>query len=350
MRKVILACLFGFLLAEGAMLQAEDAGKPVVVITTFDAKGISEDDVEFVMNSFTTAFTDLGVARVVDRGSFDKIRGELSFQTSDWSDSKKVAELGRALNATQVVIGQLMKRGANFFLTVKILDVNTTTVISSYLDKVGSIDDFFEKMPEFCKKLVAKMSDAKAFSSVSDGSGKTQTSAKMGVYKIGDIGPGGGIIFYVNKRGFTVYDGKGGEEICHYLEMSSGTLGESYWYPGEVFISTQTGLGYGKANTYKIVHENSSRGLTEENCAAYRCSKYSTPSTKQGEWFLPSKDELKLMYKSQKERVLATCKYTYHWSSSSDSTYDAWKQNFNNGSQGGSGKNYTHSVHAVRAF
>ena len=357
MRKVILACLFGFLLAEGAMLQAEGAGKPVVVITTFDAKGISEDDVEFVMNSFTTAFTDLGVARVVDRGSFDKIRGELSFQTSDWSDSKKVAELGRALNATQVVIGQLMKRGANFFLTVKILDVNTTTVISSHLDKVGSIDDFFEKMPEFCKKLVAKMSDAKAFSSVSDGSGKTQTSAKMGVYKIGDIGPGGGIIFYVNKRGFTVYDGKGGEEICHYLEMSNGTLGESKWYPEEINISTQTGLGYGKANTYKIV--NSSGRLTEGNCAAYRCSKYSTPSTKQGEWFLPSKDELKLMYKSQKERVLATCTDTYHWSSSYHSSKKVWVQRFGdgswfdyyyNGSHYYDGKDRTYSVRAVRAF
>ena len=241
-----------------------------------------------------------------------------------------------------------MKRGANFFLTVKILDVNTTTVISSHLDKVGSIDDFFEKMPEFCKKLVAKMSDAKAFSSVSDGSGKTQTSAKMGVYKIGDIGPGGGIIFYVNKRGFTVYDGKGGEEICHYLEMSSGTLGESYWYPEEVFISTQTGLGYGKSNTYKI---SSSKGLTEKNCATYMCSKYSTPSTKQGEWFLPSKDELKLMYKSQKERVLATCTDTYHWSSSSFSSKDAWCQNFDYGNQNGSSiKGYTHSVRAVRAF
>ena len=240
-----------------------------------------------------------------------------------------------------------MKRGANFFLTVKILDVNTTTVISSHLDKVGSIDDFFEKMPEFCKKLVAKMSDAKAFSLVSDGSGKTQTSAKMGVYKIGDIGPGGGIIFYVNKRGFTVYDGKGGEEICHYLEMSSGTLGESKW-PGEVSISTQTGLGYGKANTYKIA--NSSRGLTEENCAAYRCSKYSTPSTKQGEWFLPSKDELKLMYKSQKERVLATCKYTYHWSSSSASFYEAWLQNFSDGSKYDGKKDNKYSVRAVRAF
>ena len=144
--------------------------------------------------------------------------------------------------------------------------------------------------------------------------------------------------------------------------MSSGTLGESYWYPGEVFISTQTGLGYGKANTYKIVHENSSRGLTEENCAAYRCSKYSTPSTKQGEWFLPSKDELKLMYKSQKERVLATCTNAQHWSSSYHSSRMVWVQSFDDGRrfdyryifishvEGKYWEYNTSSVRAVRAF
>ena len=336
MKKAILLCMFGFLIAGVALLQAENDDKPVMVITTFDAKGISDEDVEFVMSSFTAAFTSLGVARVVDRGSFDKIRGELSFQTSDWSDSKKVAELGRALNATQVVIGQLMKRGGNFFLTVKILDVNTTTIISSHLDKVGSIDDFFEKMPEFCEQLVKKTSGVAVF---------------FEAYKIGDEGPGDGIVFYVDKSGFTVYDDEGGEKVCHYLEMSKDTLGESFWYSSCVSINTQKGLGYGKSNTYKILHKNTSEKLTEEDCAAYRCSKYSTSSTKAGEWFLPSKDELDLMYKNQKERVLVTCTSLWHWSSSGYIDDCAWSQRFSDGYQLNEYKSiHKYSVRAVRAF
>ena len=330
MKKLIL--MFCFVMAGLALLQAQANGKnkPVMVITT------------------TTAFTNLGVARIVDRMSFDKIRGELSFQASDWSDSKKVAELGRALNATQVVVGQLMKRGTNFFLTARILDVNTTTIISSHLDKVGNIDDFFEKMPDFCNQLISKTSDKNLFIGAS--SIEKPSSVALGNYKIGDEGPGGGIIFYVDKQGFTVYDGKGGEEICHYLEMSRYTLGESRWYPEIVSITTQTGLGYGKSNTYRILNHSTSERLTLENCAAYKASKYYTSSTKAGEWFLPSKDELDLMWKSQKERVLATCRDTYHWSSSSHSTNYAWGQYFSNGNQYGNYKLDTYSCRAVRAF
>ena len=343
MKKNILLCMSAFILIEASILfaQENEENKPVIVITTFDAKGIATDDIEFVMNMFTTAFSNLGVARIVDRGSFDKIRGELSFQASDWSDSKKVAELGKALNANQVVVGQLMKRGVNLFLTVKILDVNTTTIVSSHLDRVTSIDDFFEKMPEFCSQLVAKASEHSLFS----------TATMLGNYKVGDDGPGGGIVFYVDKKGFTVYDGKGGKKTCYYLEMGKDEMRLSYWYPQNFIVNTREGLGYGKSNTYKILNRSSEK-LTEDNCAAYRCSKYTTPNTKAGEWFLPSKDELDLMYKTQGGRVLATCRDSWHWSSSEDVNSYVWVQCFSSGMQQIARDNkYTYrSVRPVRAF
>ena len=33
-----------------------------------------------------------------------------------------------------------------------------------------------------------------------------------------------------------VYDGKGGEQVCHYLEMTPKTIGESYWLPQGVGV------------------------------------------------------------------------------------------------------------------
>ena len=101
MRRVFLGC---FLLLFGIM-SSFGVRKPVMVIAIFDSKGFSTDDIEFVMNIFTSSFADLGVANIVDRSSFDKIKKELSFQDSDWSDSNKVAEMGRALNASQVAVG-----------------------------------------------------------------------------------------------------------------------------------------------------------------------------------------------------------------------------------------------------
>ena len=173
-------------------------------------------------------------------------------------------------------------------------------------------------------------------------------------YKIGDEGEGGGIVFYVSKEGFRVYDGKGGSVVCHYLEMSKDTLGVSKWFPEYSNIGVkETRLGYGKANTYKILNAKTSAGLTEYNCAAYRVSKYSTSSTKAGDWWLPSMDELDLMYESQKEQVLATCSNESHWSSSESSYNSAWRKSFGDGVwvYGNFNKERDKfSVRAVRAF
>lgn len=159
-------------------------------------------------------------------------------------------------------------------------------------------------------------------------------------YEIGDEGEGGGIVFYVSKEGFKVYDGKGGSVICHYLEMSKNSLGTSYWFPlweDRDIGTTEHGLGYGKSNTYKILNAKTSKSLTVDNCAAYRASKFFTTKTKAGDWWLPSKDELNLMYQNQKDAVIATsCNLElgdWHWSSSESTKNDAghtaaWLQPF----------------------
>jgi len=173
-------------------------------------------------------------------------------------------------------------------------------------------------------------------------------------YKIGDEGEGGGIVFYVSKEGFKVYDGMGGSVVCHYLEISKDTLGRSFWFPEHSDIGVkERGLGYGRTNTYKIVNASSSNMLTEVNCAAYRCSKYSTPSTKAGEWWLPSMDELDLIYENQKDTVLATCGgEPGYWSSTEQYDDEARLESFYTGEwYNDFPKDYKkYSVRAVRAF
>ena len=274
--------------------------KPVVVIAPFDAKGVSKDEADVITEIFTAEYAAAGGANVVDRTSFDKIRAQLSSQTSDWSNSDKVAQLGKALNANQVVVGQLLKFREQIITTIKVIDVNTTTILSSRTERVSDVEELFEYIPDICRKL-------------------SENCAVSGMqYKIGDEGPGGGIVFYVSPKGFTVYDGKGGEEICHYREMSKTSLGKSKGTP--FYAQTQNGLGWGKSNSYKILHSNYYK-IDEENCAAYRCSLYATATTKQGDWFLPSKEELDLMYQTQRERVLATSEGRWLISSSFFSTY-----------------------------
>lgn len=178
-------------------------------------------------------------------------------------------------------------------------------------------------------------------------------------YKIGDEGESGGIVFYVSKEGFPVYDGMGGEKLCHYLEMSKSTLGSPNWCPpsdeyghcAEVNNLVDE-IGYGKANTHKILKSQKGLLLTKDNCAAYMCSLYSTEKTSAGEWFLPSTDELNEIYKAMGKTVVLDAEDKWFWTSSKYSMVwdDILAQNLSEGNIYGFSYNTACCVRAVRAF
>ena len=298
--------------------------KPVVVVAPFDTKGVAQDEAEVVTELFTAEYANTGSANVVDRNSFDKIKTQLSFQSSDWSNADKVAQLGKALNANHVVVGQLLKFRGQIITTIKIIDVNTTTILASYTEKVKDIENLLDKLPEICMELSSKTG-----------------GAPIKKYKIGDIGEGGGIVFYVSPEGFDVYDGKGSVTRCHYLEMSTINLGESKW--GDSVGGTISELGYGKSNTYKMV--SGMRKPSVKNSAAYRCIQYKTETSKAGEWFLPNHEEANLMTATQLERLNAETTGKY-WVSN---IYGWWHGPTNRLFEIRASDRW-HSVRAVRAF
>ena len=68
------------------------------------------------------------------------------------------------------------------------------------------------------------------------------------------------------------------------------------------------------------------------------------------DWFLPSKDELELMYLTLKKKNTGNFKDDFYWSSSEDDGVIAWYQVFGNGYQYYDGKYGDNNVRCVRAF
>ena len=176
-------------------------------------------------------------------------------------------------------------------------------------------------------------------------------------YKIGDEGPGGGIVFYYSEKGFDVYQADGSIKRCNYLEVSKTEVACVSWCTCDSFkddfcyINTVDGIGMGKTNTYKIINGKHNGGtVSSSNCAAKACFEYSTAQTAKGEWFLPSKDELNLLYKNLGTRILATATASWHWSSSNVRNCLCWYQYFSDGNQSDNSKSLTSSVRAIRAF
>lgn len=316
--------------------------KPTVVIVPFDTVGVDETEADVLFEVFTSEFAGLGKTRVVDRSSVDKIKAQHQFQNSDWSNSEKVAQLGNALNASLVITGQLMDFRGTLVATFRMLDVNTMEIVATATERTSGTDELFGKLEGMAKKLTANLNGS---------SSSVKTS-----YNIGDEGPGGGIIFYYSEEGFDVYQADGSIKRCNYLEVSKMEVANVSWCSrksssGCCYINTNTELGFGKMNTYKIINGKHSGGVVSStNCAAKACAEYSTTQTTKGEWFLPSKDELNLLYKNLGTRIIATASEVWHWSSSRGSNDSAWEQRFSDGHQGSYDKNNTISVRAIRAF
>jgi hypothetical protein len=141
---------------------------------------------------------------------------------------------------------------------------------------------------------------------------------------------GGGIIFYLDDTGQHGL-------ISATADQSSGAWG-CY---GTSIPGTSTAIGTGQANTTLIVSGCSEAGIAARICNDLVLNSYD-------DWFLPSKDELNLMY-TQKTAIGGFASIWY-MSSSEYNAYDAVFQSFFTGSQSHGAKDDTIYVRAVRAF
>jgi hypothetical protein len=165
-------------------------------------------------------------------------------------------------------------------------------------------------------------------------------------YKIGDTGPGGGFIFY--DKG----NNSGG---WRYLEAAPvGTEFTAQWGTYEKGVAgTKSEVGSGRENTRLIVGRL--RFLEETGKAAQLCVGLNVNG--HSDWFLPSKDELNLMYINLGQMGLGGFGDKIYWSSSEYNKQFACSQRVSDGSQYQYTVNYkdygkigTLSVRAVRAF
>jgi hypothetical protein len=170
-----------------------------------------------------------------------------------------------------------------------------------------------------------------------DISGSPQTAVVYKVlYAIGDTGPSGvGIVFYVTDGGL------------HGLEAAPAdqSTGAAWITGGDTRTTengnTLTGIGTGSANTDAIIAQTGHTASAAQICRDYRAAE-------EGDWFLPSRDELDELY--QNRVSVGGFASMYYWSSSELSSDAAWAQYFDDGAQFSDDKFKSLRVRAVRAF
>jgi hypothetical protein len=294
---------------------------------------------EYILSRLEAALVDDGKLIVLDRANLDRIREEQGFQLSGDVDDKSAKEIGKMLGAGAIVTGSLINLGDVYGLSLKAINMKTAAIAVSY-------------PADITKSTRIETLLASGGGSAGTGTRTTQTPRDSGKtttispqvtapatqapevpksYKVGDKGPAGGIVFYDKGIFFNGWQ---------YLEAAPGDINPAKW--GSGVGSTGTVVGAGKQNT-QLIAEHAEDGGAAKLCATFEFGGYN-------DWFLPSQDELDLMYKNLKQKGLGSFLNSWYWSSSDTGTYSTYCQNFSNGEKSSANFYNMHSVRPIRQF
>jgi hypothetical protein len=160
-------------------------------------------------------------------------------------------------------------------------------------------------------------------------------------YKVGDFDQGG-IVFWVDGTGEhgLVADTADITDFSNQIEWSNGI---NY----KVTNASGDGVGSGEMNTMLIIAQQTADN-TAGTFAALQCTNLIRGSY--GDWYLPSKEELNLMYINLHSSGIGSFQDLDYWSSTEFSGTDAWMQDFINGALRHEVKGNKCSVRAIRTF
>ena len=127
---------------------------------------------------------------------------------------------------------------------------------------------------------------------------------------------------------------------------SPGTFGYEWGEYGTGTGITATEVGAGLANTNSLIAMNPLPNTSGWNVLWDKVQDFR--SSYGHNWFVPSKDELNLIYQQKSNLTNITdsdsnSNSNYYWSSSENSSLNAWLQNFNSGAQAHNRK-YNHAT------
>lgn len=180
------------------------------------------------------------------------------------------------------------------------------------------------------------------------------TTGSYSGYSIGDEGPAGGLVFY--DKGF-YSDG------WRYLEAAPSDIGKFvfgfYRFEGNdnLIVGTAKAYGTGKYNTENLVLAMNLEGdVAYDYLSGTHVSKYAAKECfdyvygSYDDWYLPSKEELNLMYENLCKQGLGSFANYNYWSSSEYTTLLALLRDFSSGFQGNGNRYSDYRVRPVRAF
>ena len=305
--------------------------KPYVM----DGATVSSNDKLIMVGAMEEAFTKIDGYKAFSRTSQKLIDAEMVFQRSGSVDDEQIKDVGKQTGVTYICTFTLAIEGNELVIKSNIIDVVTAEIMNSKtvvcLNRLNR-EDIIEKCESLPYKLL-NINQGSSSSNTPSGGNTNKTPSQNTPTKL-TVGMSyqGGIIAYIDATG----------EHGLIAAPNDQSAGIQWCNGNNIVIGTSTVIGTGKSNTTKIVQKQGSGNYAAKLCDDLVLNGYS-------DWYLPSKDELNILYQNR-NLIGGFNTSSYYWSSSELNGSYAWCQGFSNGSQTNYYKYNTYRVRAVRAF
>ncbi len=240
------------------------------------ADAVTEEQAEQITNQFVKELQSIQNI-LVQRSVYELELKAQNFASADFKNKERTSLLGQKVGVDYLISGRIGKAGKNLYIEIDVILAKTATIIHNDRILRSSYDELLPEVSSFTTKLSDSL-----FKNV----------------KVGSIGQGGGIIFFISPDG-------------SYFEATE-VLAHVSWSEAEYIAHTYTNRGF-------------------------------------NDWRLPTKSELDIVYLNlKKANIVDNAKPV--WTSEAKSDLHAWQQRFSDGYQGINYKSSPNDVIAIRAF
>lgn len=308
-----------------AVKQIENELPKNTAVAVLNIKTGSESAADFIIDELTGALVNGKKLVVTERRNLELHRKEMNLQLSGDVSDETLQAIGKMVGVEYIISGTLTDLGKTYRLRVQAVNVSTAKIETQYSVTVAA-NDQIAYLAAQDKAEEEKDDHINPFPVA-----REPTVKKGSVYKVGDWGPAGGIVFYDkgNDSDGWRYLEAAPKELEHkrvfytkqfrmYIKKKSDW--EAY---NKITAEAGTAVGTGKSNTQKLVDlfiKTDSNFKDKNNPDDYYyAAAYCRGIDYDGfnDWYLPSIDEAELMEKNLWKNGLGEfVSFGNYWSSS----------------------------------
>jgi TolB-like protein len=127
-----------------------------IAVSDLEPQGVSASDAAVIADMLRGELVKTGEVNVLERQNMQKVMAEQAFQQTGCTSAECAVKLGKLLNVNKIVTGSVGKLGDMYFVNVRIVDVETASMIWSDRAEAKVVSALAREIPSLAQRLAKK--------------------------------------------------------------------------------------------------------------------------------------------------------------------------------------------------